>query len=175
LPSPATATCASRNWREQLVAAVIGIVFLASATLRKPLIYQLARARMKRQSASKLGSFEALRDSPIFRRAMMVTTVVWGVGRVLESALCCTLVFALSVRPFLLVGPMIGYSTMGRARSLELTVRPTAHPRGAVGQIDAIGSSSPGNIAQVAVLRRPSLAASSGGVRSRAWCAKVYT
>ena len=34
--------------REQLVLAVIGLIFLGSAAIGKPLIYQLARARVRR-------------------------------------------------------------------------------------------------------------------------------
>jgi hypothetical protein len=99
--------------REQLVAAVIGLVFLASAALKKPLIYQLARARMKRRPEPEAASFEALKDNPVFRRAMLTMTVVWGVALVVESAVCCALVFVVTIRHYLIVSPIIGYSTTG--------------------------------------------------------------
>jgi hypothetical protein len=41
--------------RGQLARAAIGFLFLASAAIGKPLIYQLARARIKRRSPRPLG------------------------------------------------------------------------------------------------------------------------
>jgi hypothetical protein len=99
--------------RERLVTGAIGLVFLGSAALGRPLIYQLARARLKRKSASALRSLEALQDNPVFRRAMMVMTVVWGAGLIIESAICGALVFALTIPQYLLANPIIGYSSAG--------------------------------------------------------------
>jgi len=99
--------------REQLVSAVIGLVFLGSAAIGKPLIYQLARARIRRGAAGPVGWFEALRSDPRFRRVMMLMTLSWGVALVAQSAACCALVFALSIKSFLIVSPLIGYSTLG--------------------------------------------------------------
>ena len=95
--------------REHLVAAVIGLAFLGSAAIGKPLIYQLARARLRRGSGGNLGHFEAASGHPIFRRAMMVMTLAWGVGLVVESAVACALVFALPISTYLLVSPIWGY------------------------------------------------------------------
>lgn len=99
--------------REQLVIAAIGLVFLVSAAIGKPLIYQLARARLKRRSHDKAQAFEALQESPTFRRAMMTMTFAWGFGLVVEAAISCVLVFVLPIGQYLLVGPILGYSTIG--------------------------------------------------------------
>jgi uncharacterized membrane protein len=95
--------------RERLVTGVIGLVFLGSAAIGRPIIYQLARARLRRGAPDKLGVFDSLRESPIFRRAMMVMTLVWGVFLVADSALAALLVFALSIKAYLIVAPLIGY------------------------------------------------------------------
>ena len=58
--------------RGQLAKTTIGFVFLASAAIGKPLIYQLARATIRRRSFAEVASFEAMRDRPAFRRAMMI-------------------------------------------------------------------------------------------------------
>ena len=71
--------------REQLVAAAIGLVFLTSAALGRPLIYPLARAHVTRRSASEAQSFDRMRDHSSFRRAMMIMTIVWGVGLIGEA------------------------------------------------------------------------------------------
>jgi hypothetical protein len=99
--------------RERLVTVVIGLIFLGSAAIGKPLIYQLARATMMRRSSSELQEFEAMRDNVHFRRAMTVMTLVWGFGLVGEAAISVVLVFTLSVHDYLIAGPVLGYGTSG--------------------------------------------------------------
>lgn len=99
--------------REQLVSVLIGLLFLGSAAIGKPLIYQLARARMKRRSAADAESLESLREDPLFRRAMMIMTLVWGIGLIAAAALCSALIFVLSIEQYLLVGPIVGYAAIG--------------------------------------------------------------
>ena len=98
--------------REQLVSAVIGLVFLGSAAIGRPLIYQLAHARIRRE-AEQAGWLEALSKDPRFRRIMMVMTLSWGIALVAQSAVCVALVFALSIKSYLIVGPIVGYAVLG--------------------------------------------------------------
>ena len=99
--------------REKLVNALIGTIFLGSAAIGRPLIYQLARATIRRRSADEAASFEAMQANAGFRRSMMVMTVVWGAGLLLESAVGVVLVYTLSIRDYLLASPVVGYSTVG--------------------------------------------------------------
>jgi len=99
--------------REKLVTVAIGLVFLGSAAIGRPLIYQLARATIMRRSPDELADFEALRDNRYFRRTMMIMTVVWGVGLLAEAALAVALVFALTIHNYLIVSPVVGYGTIG--------------------------------------------------------------
>lgn len=99
--------------RENLVSALIGLVFLGSAAVRRPLIYQLARAGLARNSPDEVVAFEAKRDLPHFRRVMTLMTLVWGIGLLASSALACVLVFALSIHDYMIVSPFVGYGTMG--------------------------------------------------------------
>lgn len=101
------------RFREKLVTGLIGLIFLGSAAIGRPLIYQLARATSMRRSASEAQELEAMRDNVHFRRTMTIMTLVWGSGLVAEAAVACTLIFALSIPQFLVVGPLIGYGTMG--------------------------------------------------------------
>ena len=103
----------SLQLREQLVSAMIGLVFLGSAAIGKPLIYQLARAQIRREAAGQVGWFETLRDDPRFRRVMMLMTLSWGIALVLQAAAYGALVFALSIRSYLIVSPIIGYAALG--------------------------------------------------------------
>lgn len=98
--------------REKLVTALIGVVFLVSAAIRRPLMYELARATLARRGSAELDGFVALKDNPHFRRSMTVMTVVWGLGLVGEAALAGALVFTMSVRQFLIVGPIVGNATV---------------------------------------------------------------
>jgi hypothetical protein len=99
--------------REKLVTVLIGLVFLGSAAIRRPLIYQLARATLMRRDPSELEAFESLRDNPYFRRSMTVMTLVWGFGLLADAAVSAVLVFTLSIHDYLLVGPVVGYGAMG--------------------------------------------------------------
>ncbi len=99
--------------RENLVTGAVGLVFLGSVLIRKPLIFALARAAMARQSPAKVQAFEGLRGDARFRRTMTVMTLVWGAGLLAQSAAACVLVFAMTVREFLVVGPIFSYASLG--------------------------------------------------------------
>lgn len=99
--------------REKLVTGVIGLAFLGSALIGKPLIYELARASMRRKSESEAEQFEMLQVHAGFRRTMTIMTIVWGLGLLADVAISVMLVFALSIRGYLIVNPILGYGTMG--------------------------------------------------------------
>ena len=99
--------------REKLVTVIIGLVFLGSALIGKPLIYQLARAQMVRNSSDELEEFEALRSNKYFRRTMTVLTVVWGLGLLVDAATSIALVYTLSIKTYLAVNPFVSYGFMG--------------------------------------------------------------
>ena len=99
--------------REKLVTGVIGLAFLGSALIGKPLIYELARASMRRKSAGEAEEFEALQVHAGFRRTMTLMTWVWGLGLLADVAVSVVLLFALSIREYLIVNPILGYGTMG--------------------------------------------------------------
>ena len=99
--------------REKLVTGVIGLAFLGSAVMGKPLIYELARASMRRKSEGEAQQFEALQVHAGFRRTMTVMTLVWGLGLLADVAVSVVLVFVLSIREYLIVNPILGYGMMG--------------------------------------------------------------
>jgi hypothetical protein len=99
--------------REKLVTAVIGRVFRGSALIGKPLVYELARASMRRKSEDEAHQFEALQLHAGFRRTRTVMTVVWGLGLIADVLVSVVLVFVLSIRQYLLINPVIGYGTLG--------------------------------------------------------------
>ncbi len=101
--------------REKLVTAIIGVVFLVSAAVGRPLIYELSRASLKRdpQQAAALAEFESRADNAGFKAVMRTLTLVWGFGLIFEAGLAAFLVMRMSVRDYLLYGPPIGYGVIG--------------------------------------------------------------
>lgn len=99
--------------RENLVTGLVGLAFLGSAVIGRPLIYQLARAGTRRRGADKAEAFEALRNDRRFRGAMTTATLAWGFGLLAACAANCALVFAMPIKPFLLVSPLISYGAVG--------------------------------------------------------------
>ncbi|HEX4159200.1 MAG TPA: VC0807 family protein [Rhizomicrobium sp.] len=100
--------------REKLVTAFFAALFLGSAAIGRPLIYELARAGMARgNQKSELEHFESLRNDRFFRASMMTMTLVWGLGLLADVALSVALVFLLSIKAYLIVNPIVGYTTMG--------------------------------------------------------------
>ena len=99
--------------REKMVTLLIGLAFLGSAAIGKPLIYPLARATVSRESAEALAAFEARRDHPMLRRTMMVMTLAWGFGLLADFAISVVLIYRLSITRYLIVSPILGYATFG--------------------------------------------------------------
>jgi hypothetical protein len=99
--------------RENLATGLIGLVFLGSAAIGHPLIYQLARAGKLRESPAEAARFESLRDKQHFRHGMTIMTLVWGFGLLVQTMIACLLVFRMSIRHYLIVSPVLGYGTMG--------------------------------------------------------------
>lgn len=99
--------------RENLVGGVVGMIFLGSAAIGRPLIYQLAKAGSRRRGAQAGAMVEALRQDAGFRRAMMTATLVWGCGLTAVCAINCTLVFLVTIKQFMLISGPISYTALG--------------------------------------------------------------
>ena len=124
-----TGSAKALQLREALVGGVIAMIFLGSAAIRRPLIYQLARAGMqRRKAAAELAGFEALRGEASFKRTMMIMTLVWGLGLMVHFLASCALVFALTVHDYLLVGPPVRLRHHGCAGAVDGLVRPPPAP-----------------------------------------------
>ena len=99
--------------RENLVTGAIGLVFLVSLAIRRPLIFYLARATMLRNSADEAANFEQMKDSTRFRRTVTTMTLVWGLGLIGRTIAACILVFNVPIPTYLILSPILGYATMG--------------------------------------------------------------
>jgi hypothetical protein len=99
--------------REKLVTAVIALAFLGSAAIGRPLIGPLARATVARESAESLAEFDSRRDDPFLRRTIMVMTLMWGFGLLVDFAASVMLIYTVSVAQYLVIGPIVGYVAIG--------------------------------------------------------------
>lgn len=125
--------------REKLVTAVIGVVFVGSALIGKPLVYELARATMRRRSEDEAREFEGLQVHAGFRRTMTIMTLVWGFGLLADVAISVMLMFELSIREYLLVSPILGYGTMGGLSLWSFLYGRRAKRRGEARRAAAVG------------------------------------
>ncbi|NML32228.1 VC0807 family protein [Paraburkholderia antibiotica] len=96
--------------RESLVSGAVGVAFLLSLPMRRPLIFYLARATVAREMEGGAAHFEALwRERPGLASAMRMMTLVWGVGLTAETALRAWMALTWPIERFLVVSPFIGY------------------------------------------------------------------
>ncbi|WP_434109613.1 VC0807 family protein [Paraburkholderia caffeinilytica] len=116
--------------RESLVSGAVGVVFLLSLPMRRPLIFYLARATVAREMEGGAARFEALwRERPALVSAMRLMTLIWGVGLTGETALRAWMALTWPIERFLVVSPFIGYGIYGALALWTLWYRKTMRSR----------------------------------------------
>lgn len=116
--------------RESLVSGAIGVVFLLSLPMRRPLIFYLARATVAREMPGGAAHFESLyRERPRLAAALRTLTLVWGAGLTGETALRAWMVLSWPIERFLVVSPFIGYGIYGGLTLWTLWYRRTMTER----------------------------------------------
>jgi hypothetical protein len=106
--------------RDALVTGVIGLMFLGSLALPKPMIFYLARATQARNTAEGASKFETLWLRPGVPGVFRLMTAVWGVGLVLQTALMCWLAWIWPISRYLLLSPFISYGIFGAMMAWSL-------------------------------------------------------
>ena len=100
--------------RESLVSGAIGVAFLLSLAMKRPLTFYLARATVARESEGGAERFEALwNERPGLRKSIRLMTLVWGVGLTGENVLRSWLAWHWPVERYLVVSPFISYAIFG--------------------------------------------------------------
>jgi hypothetical protein len=98
--------------RDALVTGFVGLVFLASLALKKPIVFYLARATSARNTMAGEAAFEEMWNRPGVPGAFRMLTVVWGFGLVGQTAIMCWLALVWPVNRYLLLSPPIGYGIL---------------------------------------------------------------
>jgi hypothetical protein len=120
--------------RESLVSGAIGVAFLLSLLMRRPLIFYLARAATAREAAGSAERLNALWDEkPSFAVSMRIMTAVWGVGLTCETTLRAWMAMTWPIERFLVVSPIIGYGIYGALLAWTLWYRNTLQRRATQG------------------------------------------
>ncbi|MGF6771141.1 hypothetical protein P3T18_003620 [Paraburkholderia sp. GAS199] len=116
--------------RESLVSGAVGVVFLLSLPMRRPLIFYLARATVAREMEGGAARFEKLwQERPALVSAMRLMTLVWGVGLTGETALRAWMALTWPIERFLVISPFIGYGIYGALTLWTLWYRKTMRGR----------------------------------------------
>ena len=99
--------------REALVTGLVGILFICSLLLKRPIIFYLARATMARHTVEGAEDFETVWCKPGVPKILRLLTAVWGIGLVGQTATMCWLAYTWPIGRYLLISPIIGYGIFG--------------------------------------------------------------
>lgn len=103
--------------RESMITGVVGIVFLGSLVVGKPLIYYIA------SRFTTITHFEQKWENTYFRKVIRNITLIWGVLLVLEACTKIVMVYELSVIQVLALSSIVFYSFMGVAIGATILYR----------------------------------------------------
>ncbi len=95
--------------RENLFTVPIGLLFLVSLGMRKPLIYYAASATMARSSPEQHAIFEAAWQRPEVLHGLRVLSLVWGAGLIAQGLLLGWMAWTWPIPTYLWASPIIGY------------------------------------------------------------------
>lgn len=99
--------------RDALVLAAVGLLFLATLAMKRPMIFYLARATMARNTTAGAERFEALWERPGIPQVFRALTWFWGIGLVLQTVLLCGLAWVWPISRYLLLSPFIQAGATG--------------------------------------------------------------
>lgn len=91
--------------RESYVTGIMGLVFLFSLFISKPLIYHFAA----RFTSDKSVIAKRWVEEVAFRKSIRLMTVVWGIGLVIEALAKVILVYSLTISTVLWLSPIVQY------------------------------------------------------------------
>lgn len=99
--------------REHLVPAVTALVFIGSVLIKRPLFVAIARAAARRASDGQADKLE--RDLKNERVLRLLSRLTLGIGFILllQVIIAVILLFALPIKQFLVVSPIVNYAMAG--------------------------------------------------------------
>ncbi len=120
--------------RDAMITGAIGLMFLGSFAMKRPMLFYLARATMARNTEAGAAAFEALWLNPEIPRLFRRLTLIWGLGLVAQTALLCTLATIWPIARYLLLSPFITYATFGLLMLWSFLIMPRAMMQAFIGK-----------------------------------------
>ncbi len=99
--------------RDAMVTGVVGLMFLGSLAMKRPMIFYLARATMARNTESGATAFEGMWGQPGVPATFRTLTIVWGSGLIVMTAVMCWLAMVWPISRYLLLSTPIAYGMLG--------------------------------------------------------------
>jgi hypothetical protein len=99
--------------RDAMVTGAVGVMFLASLAMKRPMIFYLARATMARNTESGAAAFEAIWAQPGVPNTFRTLTIVWGSGLIVMTGVMCWLATIWPINRYLLLSAPISYGMLG--------------------------------------------------------------
>jgi uncharacterized membrane protein len=115
--------------RESMVTGLLGLIFIGSLFVAKPLIYHFAIRFSVSDVSEKKGQFAKNWEVPYFRFVLRIMTAIWGIALLGEAIIKIILVYELSITAFLAVSQLIFYSVIGAAILFTMVYRRYAKNR----------------------------------------------
>ncbi|KAA8888487.1 hypothetical protein F3087_15890 [Nocardia colli] len=110
--------------KDSAATVLIGLAFLISAMIGKPLTYLVARKAVSAGGPARIAELEtAYRTDPAKRRAFTVLTVMWGAGLVLEAAIRIVLAYQLPIHTMAWLSPVLMIAVVGPLIALSIVAR----------------------------------------------------
>lgn len=106
--------------REHLVSGVMGLVFVGSVIVGRPVLAAIIRSFMEGKSQAEAAKLEKRLDD---RRTLTLQTLGIGILLLIQTGAAIGLVFALPVREFLIVNPILNYGILGVFAAVVLYTR----------------------------------------------------
>src|SRR6202034_3028352 len=99
--------------REAMVTGVVGLLFLVTLVMKRPMIFYLARAMVARATVGGVEAYEQVWARPGVPQVFRVLTVVWGLGLLLQTGCICWLAWIWPIGRFLLLSPFVSFGILG--------------------------------------------------------------
>lgn len=96
---------------ESLITGILGGLALLSLLARRPVLYHLAEATLRREGHEALLRFQQRQSHPVMQQALRTMTLVWGGGMLAEAALRSSLAWSLPITHYLAISPFILYGS----------------------------------------------------------------
>lgn len=103
--------------RESLITAGVGLLFLGSLLMKRPLIYHMVSRFTPKVNGEKNWQY------PYFRTVMRNMTLIWGVLLVLEALTKIVMIYEWSTAVVLALSSVVSYGFIGLAILLTIVYR----------------------------------------------------